>query len=204
MDLLGKKGEEAWQDVEKLSEQLRDLESHLDAVDSALQDYMDRSQQLLQETYRFEEQEIEGLEEMMDEEKDDRQRLDRLERRFDRLEDSIEHLRTKQAENQKKIETIMDSELLDIVERVRKMINDTNRRYNRLRDGLESLEQRINEVENDLVLEINSREFDFDRKLDRSEHEQESDEIWNEIKKLRASVNVLAEELDKKGEIQVN
>ncbi len=205
MDLLGKKGEEAWEDLERVSEQLEDVESHLYAVDQALQDFMEQSEHILEQTYRFEEKEVESLERVREEEEQDIEGLEsKLESRLSRLEDSIEHLRTKQAENRKKIETIMESELLDIIERVRKMINDTNRRYNRLRDGLESLEQRINEVENDLVLEINSREFDFGRKLDRSEYEQESDDMWNEIKKLRASVNMLADELDKKGEINVN
>lgn len=201
MDLLGKQGEKALEDVERFSRKLEDLESHLDAVDSALQDFMGQSRQLMEETYRFEEKQVKGLEDAMEDEDLD---IRQLEDRFKSVERKLERLRKRQAENTKRIETIMDSELLDIVERVRKMINNTNRRYNKLRDSLGDLEQRINELENDFMMEVNSREFDFERKVDSPDYEADQEEIRNELKKMRASINILAEELDKKNDIKSN
>ncbi len=204
MDLFGKQGEEAMERLEKVSGRLESLESHLDAVDTALQDFMDRSEALLEHTYRFEEAEVDSIDELEHEVEEEETEIETVERRVRNLEEDMKHLRRKEVDNARKIDRIMDSELLDIIDRVRKLINSTNRRYNRLRDSLESMEQRINELENDFVMEVNTRDYDFDKKVDESEFETEKDELWNEVKKLRASVNVLADELDKRNEVQTN
>lgn len=204
MDLLGKQGEEAKENVEKVSDQLELVESHLYAVDTALQDFMEKSGHLMEGAYDLEEAELEELGKVEDLTLDEEVDIADLQDRVNTLENHVKHMREVQDRNNQKLEAILDAELLDILGRVRKLINTTNKRYYDLRDGLESLESRLNELENDFIMEVNNREFDFEKKLDRRRFEERDEEVEQELAKLRASINTIADEMDKKDEIKVN
>ncbi len=186
MDILGKQGEEAREELDNVSRRIQKLESHLDAVDSALSDFMDDSLEVMQQEQRIDKAEAHKIEELGEEE-----RIDELEERVSLLEDGQETLKSK-------LQELVGSELLDTVSGIDSRVRAVR---NRLKE-LEDLEDRLNELENNVILEINSREFDFDRKLDKREFEDSREEFYEEIRKLRASVNVLADELDKKAEIE--
>lgn len=196
MDPLGKKGEQAFEGVQNLSNRLEEVESHLSALDSALQDFQDSSQQLMREQQEYERSELEQIEDIAEETVEERESIEELETRISHLEDS-------QRENARKIEEILESELLSTISRVRDLISKTEKKSQRMRQDLTDLESRVEELETELVLEMNKRDYDFQQKLDAKEFESEKAAMMEEIRKLRASVNVLADELDKKDEIEV-
>lgn len=197
MDPLGKKGEEAFEGVQNVSQRLEQLESHLKAVDSALQDFMDDSQEFLQREYNIEQRELEKLEEVAEKVSGDEEVMESVDERLDKLE-------RRQRKMEKKVDKILDNELMSAIGRVTDTIKKINRASRDLRNDLNQLESRIDEVENDLMVEANKRDYDFDQKLDKSEFEAEKVELMDEIRKLRASVNVLADELDQKNAIEVD
>lgn len=196
MDILGRKAEEAKEDVEQVSGELQNLRSHLDALDNALQDFMQRSGRLMTDDLKMEEGQLKEIDRLDREELDDRHRIEELEEDLELLLDEVRDLSAGQRDNRNKIEEIADSELLDVVEKIRNMINVTNKRYFDLKDSIEELEQRINQLENDFVMEVNNREFDFEKKVDQKEFDSTEEELRNEIKKLRSSLNILAEDVD--------
>lgn len=203
VDLLGTQGEEAKENVEKMSDQLELVESHLHAVDSALQDFMQKSGHLLEDTYSLEEEELQELGKVERMTEDERWDIDELQDRVESLDRQVSQMKKIQQKNKQKLDAILDSELLDIMGRVRKLINTTNKRYYDLRDSLKSMEDRINELENDFIMEVNNREFDFEKKLNKRKFEDRDEEIQQELAKLRASISILAEDADKKDEIKI-
>lgn len=204
MDILGKKGEEAKENVIQVSEQLDNLESHLSAVDTALQDFMENSESIMNDSFQLEEDEIKEIGQVESDIESDEKDIEEIEGQIETLQSQVQRMAEVQMKNKKRLQAIMDSELLEVVGRIRKLINTTNKRYYDLRDAIEDIDQRMNELENDFVLEVNSREFDFERKVDQNDYEMRNQDIKNELAKLRASVNVLADEMDKKEDIEVD
>lgn len=196
MDPLGKKGEKAFEGVQNVSERLEELESHLHAVDNALQDFMDDSEQILEHEYEMERQEIAQLEETRKKNLDEEREIEDLEKR-------VEELEKKQHRIEKQFEQLRDSELVGTISKMMNMMKKLNRSSTNLRGELESLKKQVKDLDNNLMLEINRRDYDFEQKLDKSEFKSEKVKTMEEIRKLRASVNVLADELDKKDEIEV-
>lgn len=204
MDILGKKGEEAKENVTQVSEQLNNLESHLSAVDTALQDFMESSNSIMNDSFQLEEDEIREIGNVESDVEDERTDIEELEGQIENLQSQVQRMAEVQMKNKKRLQAIMDSELLEIVGRIRKLINTTNKRYYDLKDAIEDIDQRMNELENDFVLEVNSREYDFERKVDQNDYEMRNQDIKEELAKLRTSVNVLADEMDKKEDIEVD
>jgi len=196
MDILGKEGEEAKENVEQVSDQLESLESHLNAVDKALQDFMQKSENVLVGDLKLEEGEIRKLEELQAKDEEETRSLKQLDEEVEMIKRQLRDMRKTQQKNKQKLNILMDSELLDIIDKVKELVNTTNKRYYDLRDSLESLEQRLNELENDFIMEVNNREYDFEKKLNKREFEEETEELENEISKLRASMNMLSDEVD--------
>jgi len=58
-------------------------------------------------------------------------------------------------------------------------------------------------MESELVVEINNRDFDFEKKLDKREYESREEKLEEQVRKLRTSVRFLADELDKEDEIEI-
>jgi len=197
MDPLGKKGEQAFEGVQNISERLEELESHLHAVDSALQDFMDDSQHVLDQEFRLQKEEINQLEEARKENFEEEQDIRDIEDRLDELE-------RKQHMTEKKLEELQDSDIMDAISRATGTIKKLSTISRGLRKDIDELEDRLEGVESELTLEVNRRDYDFEQKLDKSEFEAEKVEMMEMIKSLRASVNVLADELDSKDEIEVD
>lgn len=196
MDILGKEGEKAKENVEHVSDQLESLESHLNAVDKALQDFMAKSESILVGDLKLEEGELKKLEELQAKDEEETRSLKELDEEVEMIKRQMRDMRKTQQKQKQKLNVLMDSELLDIIDKVRELVNTTNKRYYDLRDSLGSLENRLNELENDFIMEVNNREYDFDKKLDERRFEEETEELENEISKLRASLNMLSDEVD--------
>jgi len=196
MDILGKQAEEAKQNVERVSRQVDQLESHLDAVDTALQDFVQNSREFMNTDLGIENDQVKQLER-------ESTRTEVLESRIDELESEIHELRRQQSRNMDMIEKLTGSELFDVIEKTKRMVKSANQRFYTLQSEFRELEDRMEDLENEFVLETNSLEFDFERKLDRSEFEEERDELHEEISKLRASLNILSEDLSSEERLEL-
>lgn len=196
MDILGKEGEEAKENVQRVSTQLESLESHLNAVDSALQDFMDNSQKIMAEDMALQESEVQQIDRLDQENRNEERSIAEIDNEMDRMKRQIKSLQNVQRKQSQQLDLLMDSELLDIIDRVRDLVNTTNKRYYDLRDALKKIENRLNELENDFIMEVNNREYDFEKKVDKREYEDETEELENEISKLRASFSVLSNDVD--------
>ena len=187
MDLLGKKGEEAVERISRLESSVEDINSHLKAVDSALQDFTDNYQQIIFEELEFQKKELKEIENVAG-------TLPGIEERVDRVEEKTE-------ENSEKIEDIeVEEVLMDILEEIKKsreMMGD-------FRQRMDGFEKKVDDLESEFLVEINNRDFDFEKKLNKREFESKEKELTEDIKKLRASVIALADELDKRDEIKVD
>lgn len=196
MDLLGKKGEEATETLEEFDERLGKLESHLNAVDSALQDFVDNYSRILQEQLDYHDDEILKIQEIIEESKSDEERIDRIEKRIRKMDN---RLSKQEKELKNVVETDIGSSISDVVE----SLKQTRSFMKTTRDRIQSLEKHVDELEGELYVEMNNRDFDFEKKLDRREYEKREEKLEQEVKKLRASVHTLADQLDSRDDIEI-
>lgn len=191
MDLFGD-GEKENERFEELESRLESLESHLEAVDSALQDFTDDYSRILEEELDYQEQELEALRKRVEasETKELENRVLELERRLSNLETDFDQV----------VGLDLEESLSDVVDEIK----GVRRFMNSMRKRVSEAEEKVEDVENELMIEINNRDYDFENKVDERRFEEENDEIREELKKLRASVNFLADELDSKEEIELD
>lgn len=193
MDILGKEGEKAQENVRHLADELEKLESHLNAVDAALQDFMGQAESVEESERSILEGELDRIESL----------LDRTEK-VDELEEEFRELKKRQKENSSRLEKLLDSELRGTVNALRDAAEKSREVSREAKSELRKVKKRMDELESKFVLEVNSRDYDFDQKLGKREFERQKEELESQIRSLRASVNVLADELDKKDEIEVD
>lgn len=200
MDILGRKAEQAEEEIQTVEQKIDKLESHLNAVDSALQDFVDNYSSLMEQELDVHEDEILRLQEIIEQNVGDEETIkdiqEELDERTSELEEKIEN---QQEELEALLNSDLEKNLATLIEefgRVKDLISGHKQK-------LFDLEDRVDDIESELLVEVNNRDFDFDQKLDKREFEDEKEYLEEEVKKLRASVNVLAEELDKKDDIEV-
>lgn len=187
----GGDNEEKKQRFQEMESRLDSLESHLEAVDSALQDFTDNYSRILEEELDYQEQELDALRQQIDERGDSEveERVSRLEERLSSLERSFEELVGEDLSRS-------ISEVVDEIRDVRRFMQST-------KDRVSEVEEKVEDVESELMIEINNRDFDFEKKLDERRFEEETGSIREELNKLKASVSYLADELDSSDEIEI-
>jgi hypothetical protein len=181
--------------IRQMSERQESLSSQADALDSALQDLMEDLGTDLTEELRHHQKEMDDIKEMLE--------MTAPEHRVQELEQRLDSQASK-------LDDIHDKGLLDtlseLTTQVRKTRNDIegfrNRTDDLCRRRMKELERRVEQMEGEFSVEVENRDFDFEKKLDRREFEDEKQETREEIAKLRASVNFLADELNKKDELE--
>lgn len=196
MDLLGKQGEEASERLDRVENQLGKLESHLNAVDTALQDFVDNYSKILEDEIGFHEEEILRLREVVSQNVGEEKDIERLEGRLNAVEKRLDN-------HEEKVEQIIGSDLEKTFSDLTNGIKNARATMKDTKSRVKDLEKRLDDLESELLVEINNRDFDFEKKLDKREYEEREDKLEEEVKKLRASVIFLADELDKKDEIEV-
>ena len=196
MDILGKQGEEASERLDRVENQIQKLDSHLSAVDNALQDFVDNYSRILEDEIAYHEDELQELKRVVNESSDKDEDIQRIERRVDNLQSQIKH-------QEEQLDQVIGSdlektfsELVTGLKNVKSTVQDT-------KADVKELEKRVDDVESEVLVEVTNRDFDFEKKLDKREYEEREGELEEEVKKLRASVLFLADELDKKDEIEV-
>lgn len=196
MDLLGKQGEEASERLNNVEQKIQQIDSHLNAVDNALQDFVDNYSRILEDELDYHESEIIEIRKALENSSKKKKKTGKIERRLNKLE---KRLSTHEQRTEHLIGSDLEktfSELVNGVKNVKSMIRNT-------RSDVKELGERVDDIESELVVEINNRDFDFDKKLDKRDYEDREERLEEEIKKLRASVIFLADELDKRDEIEV-
>lgn len=196
MDLLGKQGEEASERLNNVEEKIQKIDSHLSAVDNALQDFVDNYSQILEDELDYHESEIVQLRKALNNSSDKKDKADKLERRLDRVEKRLNN-------HENRIKDLIDSDLEKTFSDLAKGIKNVKEMLGNANSDIQSLEGRVEDIESELLIEMNNRDFDFEKKLDKREFESREAELEEEVKKLRTSVLFLADELDKEDEIEV-
>ena len=197
MDPLGKKGEDAIEGLENVSGRVERLESRIEALDTALQGFMEESKNLFDSEISLDSHEIEELESIYWEVYDARERSENA-------EEIAEDLKRRQREVEMKLEEVYSKGFIESFGKITNLVKDIRRSIIDFESEIERIDRRVDEVENDVLIEANKRDYDFDQKLDKTEFESERFEMMEEIRKLRASVNILADELDKKSDIEID
>lgn len=196
MDLLGKQGEEASEKTERLEKRLGKAESHLKAVDAALQDFADNYQGFLTDELDYQEQEISRLQSLVERIDEEDSKIEEVEKRLDRLDSRLTN-------HEKKVEQLISCDLEETFSVITKEFKQTKNLIRGFRKRLDGLENKMDDIESEFMIEINNREFDFDKKLDKREFNDREKKLEKEISKLRSSVTFLADQLDEKDSIEL-
>lgn len=194
MDLLGKEGEKASEHVTQVAQKVEEVESHVNAVDSALQDFMNQTQHIIQEELALQDEELRRIQEAADlsEMRDIQQTVDKVERmesRMNKLEDEIENL--------------VESDMLSSLENLTRAVKSMKGFTKNVEDRMKKLEEKIESLEGEMIMEKNNMEWDMENVADQRDVEELEESTSKEIQKLRSSINILAEELGKKNDIEV-
>lgn len=192
MDPLGKKGEKALEGIENVSMRLEELESRINALDSAMQDFMENSKKFMENETRIDAEEVERLENLSSDFVDEQ----RFENRIDNLETSLNRFKTK-------MERQMFPELINVISELGDQISKNKRSNRKFRKDLSDLDNKIETIENSFVVEDNRVEYDLQKKVNQREFEKENEKLREEIRKMRASINILAEEMDEKDKLEI-
>jgi len=189
MDLLGKKGEEASEEVQTVFQQVEDLKSHLNALDNAVQHHDQEIDQVVEALTS--EQKVPKY---IEENAEDVKALKKVFRKFAAIQSQyIERV------------DVLDSELNSTdkdVASLESKISRLKKGQNALFDELEDLKQKIDEIESEFILDTNRQEWDIDSKVDESTFESHEQKVEEELSKLRTSLNDLSEKVDEE-EIQI-
>lgn len=196
MDLLGKKGEEATETLQEFDQRLEKLESHLNAVDNALQDFVDNYSRILEEQIDYHDDELQELRKVINSEDEEEKKIERLEKRMHRFEKRLD-------EQEKELRSVVETDLETSISDVVDSLKQTRSFMTTTRDRIKKLEDRVDELEGELYVEINNRDFDFDKKLDKRDYEEREKKLEEEVKKLKASVHTLADQLDSRDDIEI-
>ncbi|QGA80201.1 hypothetical protein LC1Nh_0298 [Candidatus Nanohalobium constans] len=180
MDFLGKEGEKAAEAVENLSERIEDLESHLNALDNAVQDTKEESRETDLKVSR-----------------ENRERLIQLEEMVKKLTDiqkkNLDDVNSERS-RQSRIEAKID--------RVKEQMNDVEEGQAELRSRVEKVEDKLFSMERELGSEIELNQSRIDSKISESQFESEKKDLKTQISRLKTSLNAIADELDD-GKIRV-
>lgn len=184
MDFLGKEGEKAAEAVENLSGRLEDLESHINAVDSAVQDLdtrMDSSIESIRQESRQTDLEIA---------QENRERLEDLEQLLMRVTDiqknNLRRVRAEDGGEQK-----LEKKYASLNEKLRR----TRESQKEIENKLEMVEKKIYDVEDELDSSTSLNKNKIQSRVTETRFEREIKSLKKEISRLKASMNSISDEV---------
>jgi len=183
MDILGKKGEEASEEVNDVVEAVEDLNSHLNALDNAVQHH-DKELDKIVDNLGMEKDFLQNIE-------FNRSRLEKLKKLFSQLA----KVQSSYIENVDIIDSNV-SENDESISRLESRVSRLENSQEAIFEELEGLKHKIDEVESDFLVKNNSTEVDVDSKVDDSEFDQHRDEVNRKISMLRASINDISDKIE--------
>ena len=178
MDILGKEGEKASEAIQNLSNRIEDLETHVNAVDNAVQDTQRESREMdleVAEANRKRLVELEGLMKQLA----DVQRTSLSE---------IESSRSRQSRHESKFNSRLDS--------LEAKVDNIAENQNDIESLLERVEKKVFRVEEELNNEIGLNQSRIESKISEQKHENELSSLRKEISRLKTSINSLASDVD--------
>ena len=199
MDLLGQKGEEAAENSEHLEEQIQSLQSHVNAMDNALQEFESRFNSLQQNFSG-------GLKEDVEENKRELEDLENIFRRLSKIQ-SEQNKRLRQLNDSKddvgneisvlkqqlKNEQNNSQNLEKRISKIEQTIDNQDRK---IFERVKALEEKVGDIEEQFILDSNRQEWDIDSKVEKSLFKNRTKKIDRELSKLRTSINSLADEVN--------
>lgn len=188
MDILGKKSEELEEEMNAVKNEIESLGSHIDAVDSALQDFVDNYNHMLQDEMGYQEEELMKLKEVVDRQISSEIAENQLSQNIKALEGRIGRL-----------ERRVDEETGDIVDTVKTVGGSIQK----TREKIDEVEEKVEDLEDSFLIHKNNSEYDLEKKLNKRDYEKNREELEDEISRLKASVTALAEEIDGEEKIEV-
>lgn len=183
MDILGKKGEEASEEVQAVIEAVEDLNSHLNALDNAVQHHDQEIDQVV-DALTSEER----ISEHVEANAEDVQALKKVFRRFATIQSDY-------MENVDVLDTELDETNTNL-SRLESKITKLKNGQDALFEEIEGLKDKINEMENEFIVDSNSQEWDIESKVSESEFEDREKKVDREIARLRTSLNDLSDKVD--------
>lgn len=185
MDFLGKKGEKAEKAVQNISSRIEDLESHLNAVDNAVQDVREESRQTDLEVAEENRERLKEVEELLMQmlkiQENSMRDIDEEDGRETKLEKKLNAI------NQKLRRYRQDQE--QIQDRLDRLDEQLNRK-------MEKIEKKVFRVEDELTSDIELNEARIKAQTTEEEFNSEIADIREEMSRLRTSVRAIATELD--------
>ncbi|MFB6115260.1 MAG: hypothetical protein ABEK04_03130 [Candidatus Nanohalobium sp.] len=180
MDILGKQGEEASDAVRNISQRLENLESRVNALDDALQDYESQVEQTRNTDTQLH-QEVKNIKSGLSGKLDEVMNL--LDKVLGVQQDNIDDIN----ENRAKLASVgskaskLERRVSELEEKIEKAGNEREG----LHDDILNLEKRLDKQEEELEQKLESEEFNAQK-----------NHVEREISKLRSSVNYLAEKFE--------
>lgn len=185
MDFLGKKGEKAEEAVQNLSGRIEDLESHLNAVDNAVQGVREESRQTDLEVAEENRERLEEVEELLMQmlkiQENSMRDIDEEDGRETKLERKLNAINQKLRRYRQDQEQIQDR-----LERLDEQLNMK----------MDKIEKKVFRVEDELTSDIELNEARIEAQTTEEEFNEEISDIREEMSRLRTSIRAVASELD--------
>ncbi len=174
MDFFGKEGEKAAEAVQNLSNRMEDMESHIAAVDNAVQDLRQESR----------ETDIQVAEE-------NRERLKDLEQLMMKLtEVQKKKLKDIEAEESREVR------LRDKVDALDQRLKRTREEQKMLQEQIDEVEEKLFDVEDELTSGTELNKSKIHSRVTEEHFERDMGDVKEEVSKLKTSLNAIADELD--------
>ena len=202
MDLLGMEGEKAAEGMQTVANRLDDLESHLNAVDNAVQDVGGQVQSMRQDFVS--QQQLNQILNTPDETEQEDVDLQQLKSFFVQMSQD-------QKKNKKRIEDVEDlsSEFVSTLQSMQRTLKKAHARNKHLRSELKTVkdknsglerrlekhEERLEETE-DLKDEIKHVEKQQENEKEDMSFDERTQDVEEELKDLRTSINQFADRVD--------
>jgi|APHM01.1.fsa_nt_gi hypothetical protein len=204
MDLLGMEGEKAAEGMQSIAGRLDDLESHLNAVDNAVQDVGNQVQGMQQNFVS--QQELNRI--LNEPDQTDQDEVD-----LQQLKSFFVQMSQEQKQNTKRLEDVeeLSTEFVETLQTMQRTLKKTHRRNknlnsqvesikeenSRLRNRLERHEEMLEETE-ELKEEIEhvEKQQQKERSSDDMSFDERTQDVEEELKDLRSSIKQFADRVD--------
>ncbi len=204
MDLLGMEGEKAAEGMQSIAGRLDDLESHLNAVDNAVQDVGNQVQAMQQNFVS--QQELNRI--LNEPDQTDQEDVD-----LQQLKSFFVQMSQDQKQNTKRLEDVeeLSTEFVETLQTMQRTLKKTHRRNknlksqvesikeenSRLRNRLEKHEEMLEETE-ELKEEIEHVEEQQQKEKDPEDmsFDERTQDVEEELKDLRSSIKQFADRVD--------
>lgn len=192
MDILGKEGERAVTGLEQISGTLNDLQSHINAVENAVQDIGDKLQRL--DNNRVTQEDLDQIIEFSSENNDE---LVELRTFFSQLSE-------RQKTNNKNMEEIKETEreMISTLKNIQTALTKNHKRSNKLESRIKRLENKLTDLQRETQKNrktINGLESEKQQIKDRiektefEEYTEKKKDVEDELETLKQSIKQFAD-----------